>query len=76
MSIRLQSAAGHSDDLLVELWNWKAERWEESDIGWGDNIIPTPVLYLHPDGVLRLKIIAGQRYVEVEDVVLVIKGQQ
>ena len=60
--------------MRVELWNWKAERWDESDVGWGDNVLSTPLLYLHPDGVLRLRLIAGRQYVEIERVTLVIKG--
>lgn len=62
----------------AELWNWSTEGWEKQALHWGRNTIPDGPQYVHPDGVVRMRLTSSSGYqnLNLENVEISIRGRR
>ena len=71
------SPPDHYDSSVpdVEMWSWDGESWDVLPIGWGSNTIPDPDTYIHPSGIIRVRL-TTTGYLQLESVDITIEGQR
>jgi hypothetical protein len=82
LTVRLSSSSGPqigSAPFGVELWNWSTQEWDEQTLDMGSNTIRDGPQYVHPDGIVRLRVSAptsSSYNLRLEDVGITIKGRR